>query len=160
MDSTEQINTRLRRIEGQIRGIQRMFEEVGGELVLNVRYRGGELDRLMDRAHAGLVEQTARRLASETGALLRRCRLTVTNDSAPLHLSYAHGVPTVGLFGPSDPRLLMPRLPHCRAVKSPFPCSPCYGNSLFSGCEAPRCMEGITVDAVHEACVQLTYSLG
>lgn len=97
---------------------------------------------------------------AETGALLRRCRLTVTNDSAPLHLSYALGVPTVGLFGPSDPRLLMPRLPHCRAVKSPFPCSPCYGNSLFSGCEAPRCMDGITVDAVHEACAQLTSALG
>jgi transcriptional regulator with XRE-family HTH domain len=46
-----------------LRTLQRMFEEVGGELVLNVRYRGGELDRLMDRAHAGLVEQTARRLA-------------------------------------------------------------------------------------------------
>jgi len=45
-----------------LRTLQRMFEEVGGELVLNVRYRGGELDRLMDRAHAGLVEQTARRL--------------------------------------------------------------------------------------------------
>ena len=27
MDSTEAITTRLRRIEGQIRGIQRMFEE-------------------------------------------------------------------------------------------------------------------------------------
>lgn len=93
---------------------------------------------------------------AETGALLRRCRLTVTNDSAPLHLSYALGVPTVGLFGPSDPRLLMPQLAHCRAVKSPLPCSPCYGNSLFSRCEAPRCMDAITVGAVHDVCVQLT----
>ncbi|OGO59238.1 MAG: hypothetical protein A2V85_02555 [Chloroflexi bacterium RBG_16_72_14] len=46
-----------------LRTLQRMFEEIGGELVLNVRYPGGELDRMMDRAHAGLVEQTAHRLA-------------------------------------------------------------------------------------------------
>ena len=40
----------------------RLFEAVGGELVVSVRWRGGELDRLMDRAHAQLVELTARRL--------------------------------------------------------------------------------------------------
>lgn len=42
--------------------LQKLFGEVGGELVLNVRWRGGELDRLMDRAHTGLVEMVARRL--------------------------------------------------------------------------------------------------
>jgi transcriptional regulator with XRE-family HTH domain len=42
--------------------LRQLFEAVGGELVLDVRYRGGELDRLMDRAHAGIVEAVARRL--------------------------------------------------------------------------------------------------
>jgi heptosyltransferase II len=89
---------------------------------------------------------------AETGALLKRCRLTVTNDSAPLHLSYALLVPTVGLFGPSDHRLLLPKLNFCRAVTSTFPCSPCYGNSLFAGCDRSHCMEGIAVESVHAAC--------
>lgn len=129
-------------------------------LLLGASGDAGAAGEVQGGLRTGHLNVCGRFSFAETGALLRRCRLTVTNDSAPLHLSYALGVPTVGLFGPSDPRLLMPHLPHCRAVKSPFPCSPCYGNSLFSGCEAPRCMEGITVDAVHEACVQLTYSLG
>lgn len=45
-----------------LRTLERLFEEVGAALMLSVRYRGGELDRLMDRAHARLVEAVARRL--------------------------------------------------------------------------------------------------
>ncbi len=37
-------------------------------------------------------------------ALLRRARLMVGPDTGPLHLAAALGVPTVGLFGPTDPR--------------------------------------------------------
>lgn len=45
-----------------LRTLERLFGEVGAALVLTVRYRGGDLDRLVDRAHAGLVEAVARRL--------------------------------------------------------------------------------------------------
>jgi len=37
-------------------------------------------------------------------ALLRRARILVAPDTGPLHLAAALGVPTVGLFGPTDPR--------------------------------------------------------
>jgi heptosyltransferase-1 len=37
-------------------------------------------------------------------ALLRRSRLMVGPDTGPVHLAAAIGVPTVGLFGPTDPR--------------------------------------------------------
>jgi lipopolysaccharide heptosyltransferase I len=37
-------------------------------------------------------------------ALLRCSRLMVGPDTGPLHLAAALGVPTVGLFGPTDPR--------------------------------------------------------
>jgi len=40
----------------------RLFDAVGGELILQVRWRGGEIDRLTDRLHARLVERTAERL--------------------------------------------------------------------------------------------------
>ena len=36
-------------------------------------------------------------------ALLRRSRLMVGPDTGPVHLAAALGVPTVGLFGPTDP---------------------------------------------------------
>jgi transcriptional regulator with XRE-family HTH domain len=39
------------------RTLGRLFEACGADLVLFVRWRGGELDRLLDRAHAALVER-------------------------------------------------------------------------------------------------------
>ncbi|MEO6528984.1 MAG: lipopolysaccharide heptosyltransferase II [Gemmatimonadaceae bacterium] len=38
-----------------------------------------------------------------SAALIDRCAVIVTNDSAPLHLASAMGTPTVALFGPTVP---------------------------------------------------------
>ena len=46
------------------RTLQRIAEELGAELVLVLRWQGGDLDRLTDRAHADLVERIARRLTA------------------------------------------------------------------------------------------------
>lgn len=41
-------------------------------------------------------------------ACLRRCALFIGNDSAPMHLASASGIPTIGLFGPSKERVYGP----------------------------------------------------
>mgnify|MGYP003868926141 CR=1 FL=1 len=48
-------------------------------------------------------------LAPETNikqiaGLLSKCNLVIANDSGPMHLSAALGIPTIGLFGPTDPK--------------------------------------------------------
>lgn len=48
-------------------------------------------------------------LAPETNlkqmaGLLNLCNLVIANDSGPMHLSAALGIPTLGLFGPTDPK--------------------------------------------------------
>jgi transcriptional regulator with XRE-family HTH domain len=45
-----------------VRTLGRLLAECGGDLVLGVRWRGGELDRLLDQTHAELVERAARLL--------------------------------------------------------------------------------------------------
>lgn len=47
-------------------------------------------------------------LAPETNlkqlaGLISKCDLVIANDSGPMHLAAALGVPTLGLFGPTDP---------------------------------------------------------
>lgn len=37
-------------------------------------------------------------------ALISKCNLILANDSGPMHISAALGVPTLGLFGPTDPQ--------------------------------------------------------
>jgi ADP-heptose:LPS heptosyltransferase len=44
----------------------------------------------------------------ELGAVMLRCTCVVTGDSGPMHLASALGVPVVGLFGGTDPRLNAP----------------------------------------------------
>lgn len=47
-------------------------------------------------------------LAPETSirqmvALISKCRSVIANDSGPMHLSAAIGIPTIGIFGPTNP---------------------------------------------------------
>jgi ADP-heptose:LPS heptosyltransferase len=53
----------------------------------------------------------------EVGALQLKCQLFVTLDGAPNHLSAALGVPTLALFGGSDPIVWGPWGPKNRAIK-------------------------------------------
>lgn len=39
----------------------------------------------------------------EMVALISKCKLVVANDSGPMHLSAAIGIPTIGIFGPTNP---------------------------------------------------------
>lgn len=51
-------------------------------------------------------------------ALLRRARLMVGPDTGPLHLAAALGVPTVGIYGPTDPARNGPRGPAVRTLRA------------------------------------------
>ena len=50
-------------------------------------------------------------------ACLKRARLFIGNDSGTMHLAAAAGIPTLGLFGPSDERLYGPWGGNARAVR-------------------------------------------
>ena len=52
-------------------------------------------------------------------ACLRHARLFVGNDSGLMHLAAAAGIPTLGLFGPSDERLYAPWGEATRVVRGP-----------------------------------------
>lgn len=40
----------------------------------------------------------------EMAGLISKCRLVIANDSGPMHISAALKVPTIGIFGPTDPK--------------------------------------------------------
>ena len=81
----------------------------------------------------------------ELAALISRCDLFLSNDTGPMHIAAAVGVPTIGLFGPSDPTRFAPFAPNCFALKGDAPCSPCGD---FKRCDGRRCMDAITVKRV------------
>ncbi len=96
-----------------------------------------------------------------TGALLEVCHLFVGNDSGPMHVAAALGVPTLGIFGPGTPRRTLPVAARglVIAVGKDYPCSPCR-QRFFRECPPspagkPFCLEEIRVDEVEEAAARL-----
>jgi len=74
-------------------------------------------------------------------ALLKRCALFIGGDSGPLHLADAVGIPTVSIFGPTDPALLAPRGRQHRVIHKVIPCSPCYNPITVQYGDATICKE-------------------
>ena len=69
---------------------------------------------------APVLDLTGRTSVGTLAALLRRVGLLVTNDSGPSHVAWAAGVPSVILFGPTDPARWAPLNGSLhRAVMSP-----------------------------------------
>lgn len=58
--------------------------------------------------------------------VLAHLDLLVTNDSGPMHLAAALGVPCVSLFGPTDPRRTAPVGEGHRILYTNRWCSPCF----------------------------------
>ncbi len=84
----------------------------------------------------------------QLAALISKCKVFVTGDSAPLHVAAAVKVPIVALFGPTDPVRHMPPLEH-HVVIQKKDCEPCYKDSCKRGDHA--CMERIEVNEVMSA---------
>lgn len=88
----------------------------------------------------------------ELAAAMSHCAAVITNDSGPLHVAAALSIPTVSIFGPTDPeRTVIPGA--SRVVRQHLGCQPCYQR------ECPLkhhgCMNSVTVDEVFDAAVGL-----
>jgi heptosyltransferase-2 len=94
----------------------------------------------------------------ELCALLKLCRVLLTNDTGPMHVAAAVGTPVVAIFGSTAPELTGPGLAgdaHHRVMKSNAACSPCFRRV----CPIDfRCMTGISVERVVEAILQASAS--
>jgi heptosyltransferase II len=81
-------------------------------------------------------------------AELRNCDLLLTNDTGTMHLAVLLGLPTVSIFGSTEPRLTGPLGRAHRIIRRHVECSPCFLR------ECPldfRCMREITTAEVTAA---------
>lgn len=88
----------------------------------------------------------------EAMALINWCDFFVSNDSGLMHISAAMGVPTVAIFGSTDPVTTGPRGPKTSIVRNDIECAPC----LKPECPKDhRCMLSIEPEDVWEEMEQL-----
>ena len=107
-------------------------------------------------AELATAAPTIRILAGRTSlrelrAALTLCRVVLTNDTGPMHVAAAVGVPVVVPFGSTSPELTAPGLPgesRHQLLRAGVPCAPCF----LRECPVDlRCLHGISVARVVEA---------
>lgn len=79
--------------------------------------------------------------------LIRGAKLVISNDSGPMHIAAACGIPVVAIFGPTNPGRTGPYGHNNLIIKSAAQCAPCYKKR----CKDLRCMKGISVEQVYKA---------
>lgn len=84
---------------------------------------------------------------SQLAGLQSLCRVFIANDSGPMHLAAAIGVPVVAVFGSTDSERTGPRGKSV-IVKKDISCSPCLKRECSIGL---KCMQQIAVAEVMQA---------
>lgn len=88
----------------------------------------------------------------EVAALLKRCRMFISNDSGPVHIAVAVGTPVISIFGRIDPGLSPrrwgPTGPNDIVIHKDVGCKYCKAHN----CEINfKCLDAITVEDVLNA---------
>jgi heptosyltransferase II len=111
----------------------------------------GEIESAIGARSTAALSLAGQTSLRELCAVIKMCRVLLTNDTGPMHIAAALGTPVVVPFGSTSPELTGPILSagsRHQLIKSDAPCSPCFLR------ECPidfRCMNGITVERVVEA---------
>jgi len=118
---------------------------------------GSPAEKEIGAAFEGLYQgENCRSLVGKTSLSemideLKQCDLLLTNDTGTMHLAAFFGIPTVSIFGSTEPRLTRPLGEGHRVLRHHVDCSPCFLR------ECPldfRCMDNVTVEQVSQAVLE------
>jgi heptosyltransferase-2 len=137
------------------------FAEAGDTLAsefdIDVAIVGSETERPIAVRVQDLMRRRVAVLNGKTSletliGVLSESSLVLTNDSGPMHLGAALGVPTVAVFGATDDVVTGPWGRRTRIVREPVDCSPC----MLRECPIDhRCMTRVSANAVARAAREL-----
>ncbi len=132
-------------------------ERLGRDLNAQVVLFGGKTDRetadeVQKHTRTAMVNLAGVTNLNETIHLISRCRIFISNDSGLMHVAGALNIPTVAIFGSTNPVTTSPPGEKTILVRKPVSCSPCLKRTCPTDFS---CMTAITVDDVAEATCRL-----
>ena len=106
-------------------------DRLANEFRLSVVIIGSEGERSISESIRSYMNSPAVVLNGKTSmetliGLIAESSLMLGNDSGPVHLASALGIPTVAVFGATDFRVAAPYGPLGREVHHQVECSPCW----------------------------------
>jgi len=108
------------------------------------------VEAITARMHLRPAVFTGKLTLLELAALVGKCMAFVSGDSGPMHIAVSQHVPTVAIFGPSDPVRYAPFGPHV-LIRSSEPCLACRQHE----CPHHRCMRSISAEQVYKGLITL-----
>jgi lipopolysaccharide heptosyltransferase II len=121
--------------------------ELTGEILRDVKVPQGSVLDLAGKTSFG-----------ESAAQLEACALFIGNDSSPMHMAAAVGIPVIAIFGPTSPQeygpypLTDPK--HIALWRHPSG-KPCFFLGKMQACANCTCMQAVSVEEVWEAVERL-----
>jgi len=88
------------------------------------------LEKIANNVSANVVIHAATNLI-ELSAWISFCKILIANDNGPQKIALALGIPTVTIFGPTDPKSICPNDPIHRTIRDE--------NLFCIGCQLNRC---------------------
>jgi heptosyltransferase-2 len=98
------------------------------------------------------LNMAGRTSVRELMALVKRSNFFITNDSGPMHLAAAFGVPLVAIFGSTDHSTTYPLSDNAIVIREAIDCAPCMKR------ECPTdhiCMKAVMPETVIEKALEL-----
>jgi ADP-heptose:LPS heptosyltransferase len=117
----------------------------------------------VNKIHSGLDDYTKKNVFNTAGkftlyelfAVIEGSELVISNDTGPMHISFALNKPTICLFGPASPTQYGQNLNAFGIYKNIY-CSPCVHDFLTPPCNGDnQCMKQIIVQEVELLCKEL-----
>lgn len=103
-------------------------------------------DQIVSHSKGKSLSLAGRTTIKELIEIMRSARVVISNDSGPMHIAAALGVPVFAIFGPTDPGRTGPYGEGHTVMRSDTPCAPCFKKS----CDDMKCMKRLSADKVFE----------
>lgn len=142
-------------------------DRIQSELGLRVVLIGSVSEIPLAMDVSGAMSTSPINLAGKTSvaelvALISRCSLFLGGDSGPLHVASALDVPSVSVYGPTDPAITGPLGARSRVLRGEPDCAPCYDLKRPPTCRRKDllCMAMVSVEQVFEAAREMVIGGG
>ena len=127
---------------------KRILEELKEKvIVIGSGEEKGLVDYIVSNVNNENIKRVLPKDIKELVELLSNSKLLICNNSGPLHLANALGIPTISTMGPTDPVLWWPKGDNNIVIRKDVECSPCS----LGECKNHKCMDLITVDEMFNA---------
>ncbi len=133
----------------------RLKDELSAQIILFGSAGDEETARTVKKnARHSLIDLTGKTDLRTTISVIARCGLFISNDSGLMHVAAALNIPTVAVFGSTNPLTTAPLCEKCVLIYKYADCSPC----LRETCPTDfHCMDMISSDEVFNAARDLLW---